>query len=105
MAVRHGVAIALLALAVAVAVACTIGFLRTRDPLVRLHYMTPVSTVATFAVALAIAIDGPSASAAVKALVAFLVTAVTSPITQYNIAHAIWVRWHDGWRLPPEDAP
>lgn len=101
---RYGFAIALLAIAAVVVVACTLGMLLAREPLARLHYMTPVSTVATFAVALAICIDGPSASAAVKAAIAFVVTAVTSPITQYYVAHALWVRRNDGWRLPPEDA-
>lgn len=98
------IAVALLAIAVALTAWCTAGLVLARDPLARLHYMTPVSTVATFAVALAIAIHGPGATAAVKALVAFLVTAVTSPITQYNVAHAIWVRRRDGWRLPSEEA-
>ena len=102
---RSGVAIALLAIGVGLTVWCTAGLVLARDALARLHYMTPVSTVATFAIALAIAVDGPGATAAVKALVAFVVTAVTSPITQYNVAHAIWVRRHDGWQLPPEEAP
>lgn len=102
---RAGLAFALLAIGVGLTVWCTAGLVLARDTLTRLHYMTPVSTVATFAIALAIVIDGPGTTAAVKALLAFVVTAVTSPITQYYVAHAIWVRRHDGWQLPPEEAP
>jgi monovalent cation/proton antiporter MnhG/PhaG subunit len=88
----HGLAIALLVVAVAVTAWCTLGFMLARDALARLHFMTPISTVALFAGTLAVVVDGPSTQSAIKAVIVLLVTAITSPVTQYKIAHATWVR-------------
>lgn len=52
---RAGVAVALLAIGVGLTAWCTAGLVLARDPLARLHYMTPASTVAAFALALALA--------------------------------------------------
>lgn len=88
----HGLAIAFLMIGTATALWCTWGFLRAPNAFARLHYLTPVSTIATFAVAVAVVIDGPDYGAAIKAVIVFVVTAVTSPVTQANIAHALWTR-------------
>ena len=90
----------LVVLAVAITAWCIVGFSRARDPFVRLHFMTPVSTLATFALALAIVLSGAPADESIKAMIVFVVTAVTSPITQHKIARAMWVRRNQGWRLP-----
>lgn len=100
----HVLAIILLVIAAGVTLCCALGFVRTRDSLVRFHYLTPTSTVAMLAVALAVVLDGGSASMGVKAIIAFLITAVTSPVTQHAIARAIWVRRSAAWTLPEEEA-
>ena len=96
----HVIAIVLLFLGVAMAVWSAVGFVRSRDSIVRLHYMSPVTTLATFAVALAVAIGAPEGGAAVKAVIVFLATALTGPVTQHKIGRALWVRRNGGWRLP-----
>jgi multicomponent Na+:H+ antiporter subunit G len=100
----HVVAVVLLAIAGVVTLASTVGFLRARDSLVRFHYLTPISTVATFAVALAMIFDGASPSTSVKAMLVFLITALTSPVTQHAVARAIWTRRAGAWTLPDEEA-
>ena len=96
----HVTALVVLAIGVAVAVWSGVGFVRARGTFARLHYMSPVTTIGTFAVALAIVLDAPGGGAAVKALIVFAATALTGPVTQQKIARAIWVRQHGGWRLP-----
>ena len=88
----HVVAVVLLAIAGVVTLACCIGFVRARDSLVRFHYLTPISTVATFTVALALVVDGASLATSIKAMLVFLITALTSPVTQHGVARAIWTR-------------
>jgi monovalent cation/proton antiporter MnhG/PhaG subunit len=100
----HLIAIVLLVLAVLMTAWCTVGFLRARDSLVRFHYLTPISTVATFALVLAIIIDGTSASMAIKAGITLAITALTSPVAQHAITRAIWVRRAGRWTLPDEGA-
>jgi multicomponent Na+:H+ antiporter subunit G len=97
---RQVIAIVLLGLGVAMAVWSAVGFVRSRDSFVRLHYMSPITTLATFAVALAVAIGEPGGGAAVKAAIVFIATAVTGPVTQHKIGRALWVRRNGGWRLP-----
>lgn len=94
---------ALLAFAVAITLWCTLGFSRAPNPFARLHFMTPVSTLATAAVTLAIIIGEPPPLADVKAVIVLVVTAITSAVTQHKIARAIWVREQGGWRLPAEE--
>ena len=93
----------LLAIAALMTAASVTGLFRTRDAFARLHYMTPLSTLATFAVALALVIEQPSAAVIVKVTTVFVMTALSSPVTQHKIARAIWVRRQGGWKLP-EDA-
>lgn len=94
---------ALLAMGAAITLWCTLGFLRAPNAFARMHYLTPVSTLATLAVALAIVVGGGDRELAIKALIVFVVTALTSPVTQYNISHALCVRNDVESRVPPRD--
>lgn len=95
----------LLALSVAITLWSVLGFVRARDAFQRLHFMTPVSTLAALAMAIAVAISGHGAELAAKALIVCVFTAVTSPVTQQKIARAMWVRRRSGWTLPEEEHP
>ena len=95
----------LLALSVALTLWAVLGFCRARDAFVRLHFMTLVSTVAAFAMMLAVIVSDQDATLSLNAAIVFVITAVTSPVTQQKIARAMWVRRHDGWRLPEEERP
>lgn len=95
----------LLALSVALTLWSVLGFCRARDAFVRLHFMTLVSTVAAFALMLAVVVSNQDASLSLKAVIVFVITAVTSPVTQQKIARAMWVKRQGGWRLPEEKRP
>jgi monovalent cation/proton antiporter MnhG/PhaG subunit len=100
---RDAVVIALLAFAVAITLWCTLGFLRARNPFARMHFLTPVSTLATAAVVLAIIVGAPPLGTDIKAVIVLVVTAITSAVTQHKLARAMWVRQEGGWKLPAEE--
>lgn len=94
----------LLVICVVTTLLSTIGMVRSRDPLVELHYLSPVSTFATTALVLAMALGGASVGLTVKAVIVLVTTALTGPVTQNKIARAIWVRRHGGWTMAARKA-
>jgi multicomponent Na+:H+ antiporter subunit G len=74
------VAAVLLAAGVAVAVGSTIGALIARDLRVRLHFLTPVTSLAGPLVGAAVVVEAGLSSSAVQALLLVVLLAVTGPV-------------------------
>lgn len=69
------------------------GLFAMRDAVDKLHYLGPVTTLAPFAIALAIVIeDGFTSQAGLKSLVVAFALAASSPIVTYATLRAIQTR-------------
>jgi len=92
----------LVGFACVVIVLCAIGFALVRDPLDKLHYVGPLSSLAPLAVAAAIVYEeGFSSQAALKSLCIAAVMLVLNPMASYVTLRAVVVR-ERGTLGPPE---
>ena len=83
----------LLGFAALVLLLSVVGLFAMRDPVDKLHYVTPATTLAPIAIALAIAIeDGLTSQAGLKSLCVALAIVATSPIVSYATLRAIQTR-------------
>jgi multicomponent Na+:H+ antiporter subunit G len=74
------VAATLLAVGVAVAVGSAVGALVARDLRVRLHFLTPVTSLAGPLVGAAVVVDAGMGSTAVQAALLVVLLAITGPV-------------------------
>jgi multisubunit Na+/H+ antiporter MnhG subunit len=74
------VAATLLTVGVAVAVGSAVGALVARDLRVRLHFLTPVTSLAGPLVGAAVVVDAGMGSTAVQAVLVVVLLAVTGPV-------------------------
>jgi monovalent cation/proton antiporter MnhG/PhaG subunit len=93
----------LLGFAVAIVWLSALGTLMMRDPFERLHYMAPVSTLGAMAVVAAIALDGSSSQAGIKALLAALVLSITNPALSHATARAVRIRQFGHWVIQSDE--
>ena len=98
-AALHAVAAVLTAAAVLLTIACAIGVAVMRDPLQRLHYVAPPSTLGAALLAAAIALEAGPAALVKPALVLVLLTALNG-VVSHATARAAFVRRHGSW--PPQ---
>lgn len=99
-------AAALLAMGAALlTLVCSVGVAAMRDPLQRLHFVAPPSTLCAAMLAIAIGLDAGPLAAVKPALVVVLLAALNG-VVSHAIARAFFVRQHGAWPPgPPSDAP
>jgi multisubunit Na+/H+ antiporter MnhG subunit len=83
------VSYAIVALSVAVAGLATLGLVRTRSALDRLHFVSAISTVCPLLLALAVVVHDSLHQTALKAFCAAAVTIATGPILVHATARAV----------------
>lgn len=97
----HSVLVAVpLSLGVAAGVLCSVGVLRMRHPLDRLHYLGIATTLVPGLIAVAALVQDVSVVDGVKSVLVLLVLGLTSPAATHVIARAIRAR--DTGALEPE---
>ncbi|MGI5488313.1 monovalent cation/H(+) antiporter subunit G [Microtetraspora malaysiensis] len=82
------IAEALVGLGVLVALASSVGALLTRDVLTRLHFVTPVTSLAAPLVGAGLAVDAGWTATAAMDLLIVLVLAAAGPVLASATAHA-----------------
>ena len=95
----HAAAAVFAALAVLLTAACAVGVAAMRDPLQRLHYIAPPSTLGAILLAAAIGLEAGWAALVKPVLVVALLTALNGVVT-HATARAAFVRRHGRW--PPD---
>jgi len=89
----------LLAVGVGVAVAATAGVLLMRNPLDRLHYVTPVSVVSAVVLAVAVVVKESFDARGLKAILVAVTLLFLGPVLTQATARAARVDEHGDWRL------
>ena len=79
------------------------GLLSGREALDRLHFTAPAATIAPACFVVAVLIEEPLSSAAVKAVLVALVLFVTEPVLSHAIARAARVREEGRWCVLDEE--
>ncbi len=92
MTVRDGFAIALLAAGLLVVVASCLAVAALRDPMDRLHLVTPASTLGVAAVCAAVVVHEGLDASGLSAILLAAVTAATNPLVSHATARSIVVR-------------
>jgi multicomponent Na+:H+ antiporter subunit G len=90
--VRNGFAIALLAGGLLVVLLSCLGMAALRDPIDRLHLVTPASTLGVSAVCAAVVVHEGLDASGVSAILLAAVVATTSPLVSHATARSIAVR-------------
>jgi len=94
---------ALVALSVAVAVLCAVGVLVTREPLDRLHYVTPVAAVSTAVLATAVVLHESFNARGLKAVLVAVTFIVLAPVLTQATARAVRVHRFGDWTIRPDE--
>lgn len=81
---------------VAGALLCCVGVLIMPTPYDRLHFLSAASTVPTFLIVAAVAIEAGLDADTVKAVLIGVILMVIGPVLTHAIARAIRIREHDG---------
>jgi len=93
----------LLSVASAIMILSCIGLVVMRDPIDKLHYVGPVTTLVPFILAGGIVYEeGFTSQAGLKAICIALVMLVSSPLASYVTLRALVVREHGDLRTPDE---
>ena len=87
----------LLGFVVALTLFCSFGVLIMRNALERMHYMAPVSTVATLALVLAVAIQEGWGQATIKVSLIAVTLYFTNAVLAHITARAARVRQYGNW--------
>lgn len=96
----------LLFLAVAITLCCAVGVLVMRDPLQRLHYISPPASVCAFLLVAAVLVQEQSWQSATKVLLIALMVSVVNGVATHATARAALV--HMAEEMPervPERVP
>ncbi|MHB1929647.1 MAG: cation:proton antiporter [Acidimicrobiales bacterium] len=88
----------LLALAVLLTAASSLGVVVMRDPLQKLHYVTPAALAAPILVALAVTVHEGWDEATTETWLTVLFMATTGPVLAHATARAIRIRQCGDWR-------
>ncbi len=95
-----GVAAGVLAVAAAaLTLVCAVGVAAMRDPYQKLHFIAPPATLASFVLALAVALQAREAQATLKALLVAVLLTAANGVVSHATARAAFVRRHRHW--PP----
>jgi multisubunit Na+/H+ antiporter MnhG subunit len=93
----------LLGLGVASIVLSALGILVMRTALDRLHFTAPAATIAPICFALAVMVEEPLSSAAVKAVLVALLIVGTTPVLSHATARAVRIRAEGRWKVHPHE--
>lgn len=97
------VAAFLLVVGVGTIVGCALGVLVMPTVFDRLAYLGPATSLAPFAIALAVLVNEGLSAATVKSFLTAAVLTVTGPIVTHITARAARVRQHGHWGPMPQE--
>jgi multicomponent Na+:H+ antiporter subunit G len=100
--VRNGFAVALLAAGLLIMLLSCLGMAALRDPMDRLHLVTPASTLGVGAIAAAVVVHEGVDASGLSAMVLAAIVAATNPLVSHATARSIAVRRRAD---APPDAP
>jgi len=91
------VAYVLLGVGIAAVLLSCVGVLAMRNVFDKLHFTAPAATVGAFAIALAIVVKEGWSPASLKAVLVFVLLAVTNPVVTHATARAARIRQFGHW--------
>ncbi|MFY0576150.1 monovalent cation/H(+) antiporter subunit G [Cystobacter fuscus] len=100
----HGVVVAvLLGLAVGLVLICAVGVMVMRDPLQRLHYVSPPATLCAVLITVAVVLDQPQKQAWLKTLLVTGVLCLMNAVVTHATARAVRVREQGRWQASADE--
>jgi monovalent cation/proton antiporter MnhG/PhaG subunit len=95
--------VSLLSLAVLLCFLCSLGVLVMRDPYQRLHFTSPVTSLAIFFITIAVFIDDQELSSRLKVVLIALILFMMNAILSHATARAIRIRKLGQWPPKPDE--
>jgi monovalent cation/proton antiporter MnhG/PhaG subunit len=93
----------LLAVAVTIAIWCAFGLLIMRDAFQRLHFSTPVVSLSTLLIAVAVFLENSDVGARLKIVLICIILFFMNAVLSHATARAIFIRKFGHWMPQPKD--
>ena len=93
----------LLGVAVAIAIWCSFGLLIMRDALQRLHFATPVVSLSSLLIAIAVFLESDDIGARLKVVLIGLILFCMNAVLSHATARAIFIHKFGHWDPRPQD--
>jgi monovalent cation/proton antiporter MnhG/PhaG subunit len=93
----------LLGLAVAIAIWCSLGLLIMRDAYQRLHFATPVVSLGTLLIAIAVFLENHDVGARIKIIFIGVILFCMNAVLSHATARAVFIRQLGHWIPQPKD--
>jgi monovalent cation/proton antiporter MnhG/PhaG subunit len=93
----------LLSIAVAIAIWCSFGLLIMRDAFQRLHFATPVVSLSTLLIIIAVFLENSDVGARLKVILIGIILFFMNAVLSHATARSIFIRKFGHWIPQPKD--